>query len=184
MGIRENLAKHQKATAVTAGAVIVAALVFLLLSQGGGAPSPSSLSSAYFSADDGATYAGGDGRQVREMEALNPPKYLATVFQPREGGAAFVGYLTRLPPASLDAFNKALTEITHQKATLKQTDPALDNAVEAYNKKVLAIMATTEVKRPGAANKWVVLASSEGQEIISNIKSPSGSTNVKQVYPG
>lgn len=184
MGIRETLQNHQKATTVAVGVAVFGAIALMLAQGSGTRPSPSSLSSAYYTADDGASYTEGDGRKVREMEAAKPPMYLASVFEPREDGARFVGFLTRLPPASLEQFNKALADITQQKATLKQADPALDKAVEAYNAKIALIMATTEVKRPGAANKWVILASPEGQEIVSSVKSPSGSTDVKPVYPG
>jgi hypothetical protein len=105
------------------------------------------------------------------------------VYQDRSGGAPFAAYITRLPPASLADYTRALAEINRQRATLNQADPALDKAYNAYNAKIKAIDATTEVKRPGAGNKWVLLDSPEGEEIVNNVKSPTGSSDVKVVYP-
>jgi hypothetical protein len=163
--------------------VVMAAAVGSTLYQARTGQDRGSLSTAYFTSDDGASLVSGDGRRVREMEGRTPPMYQASVYQDRSGGAPFVGYITRLPPASLADYTKALAEINAQRTTLNAADPALDKAYVAYNAKITAIEATTEVKRPGAGNKWVLLNSPEGQEIVNNVKSPAGSSDVKVVYP-
>jgi hypothetical protein len=182
MSIREGLQKRPKTT-VAIVLIVIAAAVGSTIYQGGTGQGRASLSTAYFTADDGASLVSGDGRNVREMEGRTPPMYQAAVYQERSGGAKFVAYITRLPPASLADYTQALAEINRQRATLSAADPALDKAYDAYNAKLKAIDATTEVKRPGAANKWVPLNSPEGQEIVSNLKSPTGSADVKVIYP-
>lgn len=182
MAFREAMEKNQK---LTTGVVTVLVLgaIGLVVYQNRPVDPVAAATGAYFSADDGASTVRADGRKTRELERQSPPVYQAAVFKPRDGGKEFVGYLTRLPPASQDEFRKVQEEYKKGMAAAGNNGPAQERVGLEASARMKAINATTEVKKPGAGNKWVLLDSAEGQAIVTGVKSPSGSGDLQMLLP-
>lgn len=140
MGVRESMNKSRRLTGVMAGLLIVGAGVAIFV-QARDMSSSSGPGKAYFTTDDGQTLFVDDALKLPPFDHDGKPAYRAHVFEC--GGKRVVGYLSRYTAASM--------------AALKEAKSYAGTGKPPPNVGALAAIGTTgqEVKRPGAANKWV-----------------------------
>lgn len=164
MGIREKLNENPVITGAVTGAVILAALIWILYDQF--PTSASSITTAFYTVDDGQTWFADDAYRVTPFDYNGQPAVKAYVFKCSDGGE-FVGFLERFTEEGRKQVQKMLDEgVAPEYATAE-----IDYAV------------AIEVKRPGQS-EWVKPENNQKYEEITEVKCPDGSfENLRPVHP-
>lgn len=181
MGIRQSLSEHPK----TAGGIAIAILVIAIAAivhTGVSQPEPSPIN-MYFSNDDGTSYFGGEGAKLFEMQERTKPAYPATVYTCDGGTHSFVAFLTRTPMRLIIKIKQVSAQAQKIRAQSPVNDPKVQQIESQLNGLRNSAGNDVDVKRPGAANKWVAINSVEGRNIVNNVKCPRGSGIPQMIIP-
>jgi hypothetical protein len=144
VGIRETMGKKQSLTVIAAAVVLLGSVVAIIVqarsfsTTGGGG-------NAYYTTDDGQTFFAASTGRLEPFDVSGKQAVRAHVFECN--GKRVVGYVQRYTPDALALF----AEVKAAKGARKP--PA--------NIAKMATVGTTgtELKLPGAANRWVSAAS-------------------------
>lgn len=175
MGIRESISKNARAATAVSCVLVIGSVGLMIFNLQGS--TSASLSSMFYTDDDGASFFGGESGQVLAMMRKSKPAYRAVVYTCGSDKDAFVGYMTRYPAEAIDAFEKADAAAQPLRASLPSNDPRISEAEEIVTAARQAMVQAAEVKRPGAANTWTKAASPAGQEITSKIPCAHGQSD-------
>ncbi len=161
MSIRQTLNQNKKASAAAATAfVLIAAAILAYNFWPRRAPI---WDKQFYSDDDGKTYFVDDKNRIPPYDHNGKTAVLASVFKTKSGNL-FVGFLKEF-----SADNKKQVEA--------QITEAIKNGQPPESVPLLSGMSAPflyEVKRPGDT-KWVPMASAEGNQIQTQLKTPDGS---------
>ncbi len=162
MGIREKMNDNPAITTGVTAAIIVIALVLIVM-QFVGSDAPKIPKSAWFSADNGATYVADDINLIPPFQKDGKTYVRAVVFK-CGGGAPFVSHLERYTDKA-----KAQIEKARQETGAGKPPPmALQEAQYTG----------LEVKKTGAPDSaWVSAREYQKMAEVTNIKCPDGTTN-------
>ena len=161
MGVREQLDKH-KNVAIAIVLIVVLVVAFTAW-RGSAAPAGASgvaAAQAFYSSDDGATFFTAPADLIPPVEWEGKTAVRAQVFTSDGGKTKFVGYLERYSPA-------AKAQLEKSRDALKRGDKNAGPAGPAAG--------DVEIKKPGAANKWVTRRGPAAADVL-NVKGPGGGT--------
>jgi hypothetical protein len=146
VGIRETINKNPALSSGAVIAIIVLALAVIVWEL---SPSrgPKPGDQLYFSDDDGQTFYADAMSNLPPYQHDGKDAVMACVYE--AGGQKFIGYLKKYTPELIAEIN----------------DPTADADIPSGSL----------VKRPGDAN-WVPQKSTQGRDIVTNIKLPPGVT--------
>lgn len=174
MGIRETLNQNPAITTGVTIGIIVIALGAIIWQLVGGDGMPDAITEMYYTVDDGATYFADDANKIAPFDKDGKEAVKCYVFTCDDKKTKFVAYLERLTP---EAKKKMEAAIEAQ----KKADPNAANTIPMDTD--IITMEGTEVKKPGAGNKWVKRTTPEGEK-ITQPQCPDGKNeNLNIVLP-
>ena len=164
--MRELMEKYKGATIAAVGAVVLLVVVFAFREM-----SPQTTASAagardFYTIDDGATYFEDSADRLPPFTHKGKVACRAVVFTCDGGKTTFVGYLERYTPAA-------------QKRIEAARAGAGTGSVSALPS---AAASDTEVKKPGANERWVPRIGAAGMRVMQVSRSSGGAP--EPVIPG
>jgi hypothetical protein len=148
VGIRETLNQNPGiTTGVTAGLIVVALGLIIWQSTGGGS-GPSFNNKQFFSNDEGATTFVDDAAKIPPFDKDGKPAVRAYVYTCDGGKTKFTAYLERY------------TDAAKKKLEASKNNPTDIGMMEEIS------MTGIEVKKPGAAEKWVRQSTPQGSKVM------------------
>jgi hypothetical protein len=171
MGIREKINEGTVGVIVGVGTLIAAITIaaFYLWPAG----PHINYRQAFYSDDDGQTYFEDSIYKFAPFDHDGKTAVLAIVYQDTHNNK-FVAYLERYTPETLRKLQK-----TYSDASAKGTPNDVQEAVLNLIGSPQISIGGTEVKLPGAANKWVP----HGRMMAPPFKMPDGGDAATMVYP-
>jgi hypothetical protein len=166
MSIRESMEKHRGVTIVAAVLVLVAAVGIAFQNGTFSSRGETLKTRTFYTADDGKTWFVDDAEKSPPFDHDGKPAYRVRVFTCDGGKTKFAGYLERYTPdaqkrlAAAQRGDFAAAGMPQGRSVLSLVDELSVNG--------------TEIKKPGASEKWVPRNDSQAAAPILDVRGPGG----------